>query len=111
MKKVSILLILLITTTTMTIHSGHLKDLIMLLSICLLFYLFGFYIIRKMDHYFKRKKFENDFANIFNDEFLSRLKREVAILKIKNELEKISNSKLRSNQSDEDSDKHYENLQ
>ena len=72
---------------------------------------FWFLHIRKIDHYFKRQKLENDFANIFNDEFLSRLKREVVILKIKNELEKIFNSKLRSNQSDEGSDKHYENLQ
>ena len=72
---------------------------------------FWFLHIRKTDHYFKRQKLENDFANIFNDEFLSRLKREVVILKIKNELEKIFNSKLRSNQSNEDSDKHYENLQ
>ena len=84
MKKVSILLILL--TITMTIHIDELKDLMMLLSICLVFYLFGFYIIRKIDHYFKRKRLENDFANIFNDEFLSRLKREVAISKFKNEL-------------------------
>ena len=46
MKKVSILLILL--TITMTIHIDELKDLMMLLSICLVFYLFGFYIIRKL---------------------------------------------------------------
>ena len=104
MKKVSILLILL--TITMTIHIDELKDLMMLLSICLVFYLFGFYIIRKIDHYFKRKRIENDFANIFNDEFLSRLKREITVLKFKNELEKISNSELRSDQSDEDSEQH-----
>ena len=109
MKKVSILLILL--TITMTIHIDELKDLMMLLSICLVFYLFGFYIIRKIDHYFKRKRVENDFANIFNDEVLSRLKREVAISKFKNELEKIRSSELRSDQSDQDTEKQYGNLQ
>ena len=109
MKKVSILLILL--TITMTIHIDELKDLMMLLSICLVFYLFGFYIIRKIDHYFKRKRLENDFANIFDDEFLSRLKREVAISKFKNELEKIRSSELRSDQSDQDTEKQYGNLQ
>ena len=109
MKKVSILLILL--TITMTIHIDELKDLMMLLSICLVFYLFGFYIIRKIDHYFKRKRLENDFANIFNDEFLSRLKREVAISKFKNEPEKIRSSELRSDQSDQDTEKQYGNLQ
>ena len=109
MKKVSILLILL--TITMTIYIDELKDLMMLLSICLVFYLFGFYIIRKIDHYFKRKRLENDFANIFNDEFLSRLKREVAISKFKNELEKIRSSELRSDQSDQDTEKQYGNLQ
>ena len=109
MKKVSILLILL--TITMTIHIDELKDLMMLLSICLVFYLFGFYIIRKIDHYFKRKRLENDFANIFNDEFLSRLKREVAISKFKNELEKIRSSELHSDQSDQDTEKQYGNLQ
>ena len=109
MKKVSILLILL--TITMTIHIDKLKDLMMLLSTCLAFYLFGFYIIRKIDHYFKRKRLENDFANIFDDEFLSRLKREVAISKFKNELEKIRSSELRSDQSDQDTEKQYGNLQ
>ena len=109
MKKVSILLILL--TITMTIHIDELKDLMMLLSICLVFYLFGFYIIRKIDHYFKRKRLENDFANIFDDEFLSRLKREVAISKFKNELDKIRSSELRSDQSDQDTEKQYGNLQ
>ena len=109
MKKVSILLIILLTI--MTIYNDKFKDLMMLLSVCLVFYLFGFYIIRKIDHYFKRKRIENDFANIFNDEFLSRLKREVAISKFKNELEKIRSSELRSNQSDQDTEKQYGNLQ
>ena len=109
MKKVSILLIILLTI--MTIYNDEFKDLMMLLSVCLVFYLFGFYIIRKIDHYFKRKRLENDFANIFNDEFLSRLKREVAISKFKNELEKIRSSELRSDQSDQDTEKQYGNLQ
>ena len=104
MKKVSIFLILLTITMT-TIHVDEIKDLMMLLSICMLFYLFGFYVTRKINRYFERKRLENDFANIFTDEFLARLKREVTIFKFKNELEKIRRSELCSNQSDQDSKK------
>ena len=85
-----------------TIHLDEIKDLIMFLSICLLFYFFGFYVTRKINFYFQRKKLENDFANIFTDEFLARLKREVTIYKFKNDLEKICRSELCSNQSEQD---------
>ena len=104
MKKVSIFLILLTITMT-AIHVDEIKDLMMLLSIGLLFYLFGFYVTRKINRYFERKRLENDFANIVTDEFLARLKREVTISKFKNELEKISSTELCSNQSKQDSQK------
>ena len=101
MKKVSIFLILLTITMT-TINVDEIKDLMMLLSICLLFYFFGFYVTRKINLYFQRKKLENDFANIFTDEFLGRLKREITISDFKNELEKISHTELCSEQSEQD---------
>ena len=104
MKKVSIFLILLTMTMT-TIHVDEIKDLMMLLSICMLFYLFGFYVTRKINLYFQRKRLENDFANIFTDEFLAKLKREVTISKFKNELEKICCTELCSNQSEQDNEK------
>ena len=77
----------------------------MFLSICLLFYFFGFYVTQKINFHFQRKKLENDFANIFTDEFLARLKREVTILKFKNELEKIRHSEVYSEQSEQDNEK------
>ena len=77
----------------------------MFLSICLLFYFFGFYVTQKINFYFQRKKLENDFANIFTDEFLGRLKREVTILKFKSELEKIRHSEVYSEQSEQDNEK------
>ena len=104
MKKVSIFLILLTMTMT-TIHVDEIKDLMMLLSICMLFYLFGFYVTRKINLYFQRKRLENDFANIFTDEFLAKLKREVTISKFKNELKKIRRTELCSNQSEQDNEK------
>ena len=104
MKKVSIFLILLAITMT-TIHVDEIKDLMMLLSICMLFYLFGFYVTRKINLYFQRKRLENDFANIFTDEFLAKLKREVTISKFKNELKKIRRTELCSDQSEQDNEK------
>ena len=104
MKKVSIFLILLTITMT-TIHADEIKDLMMLLSICMLFYLFGFYVTRKINFYFQRKRLENDFKNIFTDEFLAKLKREVTISKLKNELEKIRRTELCSDQSEQDNEK------
>ena len=88
-----------------TIHVDKIKDLMMLLSICMLFYLFGFYVTRKINLYFQRKRLENDFANIFTDEFLAKLKREVTISKFKNELEKIRRTELCSDQSEQDNEK------
>ena len=88
-----------------TIHVDEIKDLMMLLSICMLFYLFGFYITRKINRYFERTRLENDFKNIFTDEFLARLKREVTISNFKNELEKVCRSELCSDQSEQDNEK------
>ena len=102
MKKVSIFLILLTITMT-AINVDEIKDLIMMLSICLLFYFFGFYVTRKINLFFQRKRLENDFKNIFTDEFLARLKREVIISKFKNELEKIRCTELCFVQSEQDS--------
>ena len=88
-----------------TIHVDKIKDLMLLLSICMLFYLFGFYVTRKINLYFQRKRLENDFANIFTDEFLAKLKREVTISKFKNELKKIRRTELCSDQSEQDNEK------
>ena len=88
-----------------TIHVDDIKDLMKLLSICMLFYLFGFYVTRKINLYFQRKRLENDFANIFTDEFLAKLKREVTISKFKNELKKIRRTELCSDQSEQDNEK------
>ena len=105
MKKVSIFLILLAITMT-TIHVDEIMlMMMMLLSICMLFYLFGFYVTRKINLYFQRKRLENDFANIFTDEFLAKLKREVTISKFKNELKKIRRTELCSDQSEQDNEK------
>ena len=104
MKKVSIFLILLTITMT-TIHVDDIKDLMKLLSICMLFYLFGFYVTRKINFYFQRKRLENDFRNIFTDKFLAKLKREVTISKFKNELKKIRRTELCSDQSEQDNEK------
>ena len=88
-----------------TIHVDYIKDLMKLLSICMLFYLFGFYVTRKINFYFQRKRLENDFRNIFTDKFLAKLKREVTISKFKNELEKIRHTELCSDQSEQDNKK------
>ena len=104
MKKVSIFLILLTIAMT-AVNVDEIEDLIMMLSICLLFYFFGFCVTRKINLYFQGKRLENDFENIFSDEFLARLKREITISKFKNELKKIRRSELCSEQSEQDDDK------
>ena len=91
--------------TITAINIDEIKDLIMILSICLLSYFFGFYVIRKINLHLQRKKFENDYKNIFTDEFLARLKREITISKFKNELEKICCAELCSDQSEQDNEK------
>ena len=105
MKKVSIFLILLTITMTV-IQVDEIKDLIIQLSICLRFYFFGLYVSQKFNRYLQKRKFEKDFESIFTDEFLDKLKKEIALMKIKNELEKIRRSKLCSHQPEqEDIDK------
>lgn len=99
MRKVSIF-ITLTTLTIMTQQTYDYRELLILLCLCLVFYLFGFYFVKKIELYFQRKRFEDDISQIFDDDFILRLKKELATLKIKNELEKISNSKLRTNQTE-----------
>ena len=99
MRKVSIF-IALTTLTIMTQQTYDYRELLILLCLCLVFYLFGFYFVKKIELYFQRKRFEDDISQIFDDDFILRLKKELATLKIKNELEKISNSKLRTNQTE-----------
>ena len=64
-------------------------------------YLFGYYVIGKIHHYNRMKRLENEIDEIFTDEFVSRLNRELTILKLKNEFRKISNSELCTYQSEE----------
>ena len=108
MKKVSIFLILL-TIMTATIHIDEIKDLMMTLSVCMLFYLFGFYVSRKINLYIRRRRLENEFANIFTDKLLVKLKKDIAILRIKDELKKIPSTELCSNQSKQKQQQDNEN--
>ena len=80
MKKVSIFLILL-TIMTATIHIDEIKNLIMTLSVCMFFYLFGFYVNKKINLYIQRKRLEEDLEKIFSDKFLRKLKRDISYLK------------------------------
>ena len=100
MKKVSIFFLLLTTTST-TIEKDSFKDFFLMFVIFGVSYLFGFYVIGKIYHYNGRKRLENEIAEIFNDEFISRVKRELTILKLKNEFRKISSSKLCTDKPDQ----------
>ena len=80
MKKVSIFFILL-TITLITIDKSEIKDFFLMFVIFGVSYLFGFYIIRRIYQYNQRKRLENEIADIFTEEFTSRLKRELSILK------------------------------
>ena len=97
MKKFSIFFILLTITLT-AIDKNEFKDFFLMFVIFGVSYLFGFYIIGRIYHHNRRKRLENEIAEIFNDEFVSRVKRELTILKLKNELRKISHSELCANQ-------------
>ena len=103
MKKVSIFFILL-TITLIAIDKSEFKDLIAMFVIFGVSYLFGFYVGERIHQYNRRKKLENEFAEIFNDEFTSRLKRDLVILKLKNEFRKISDSKLCTDQRNENTE-------
>ena len=100
MKKVSIFFLLLTITLTLT-DKDHLKDLFLMFVIFGVSYLFGYYIIGKIHYYNRMRRLENEINDIFTDEFVSRLKRELSILKLKNEFNKISNSELCTAQSKE----------
>ena len=92
MKKVSIFFILLTITFT-TIDKDEFNDFFLMFVNFGVSYLFGFYIIGRIYHYNRRKRLENEIAEIFNDEFISRVKRELTILK-KNEFKNIPRSEL-----------------
>ena len=100
MKKVSIFFLLLTITLALT-DKDHLKDLFLMFVIFGVSYLFGYYVIGKIHYYNRMRRLENEIAEIFTDEFASRLKRELTILKLKNEFRKISDSELCTNQSKE----------
>ena len=93
MKKVSIFFLLLTITLTIT-DKNQFKDFFLMFVIFGVSFLFGFYVIGKIYHYNRRKRLENEIDEIFNDEFISRVKRELAILKLKNEFRKISRPEL-----------------
>ena len=97
MKKVSIFFLLATITLTLT-DKDHFKDLFLMFVIFGVSYLFGYYVIGKIHDYNRMRRLENEIAEIFTDEFASRLKRELSILKLKNEFRKISNSELCTNQ-------------
>ena len=101
MKKVSIFFILL-TITLITIDKKDFKDFLLMFVIFGVSYLFGYYIIGKIYQYNRLKKLENEIAEIFTDDFISRLKRDSVILKIKNKFRKISRSELCTNQPNEE---------
>ena len=101
MKKVSIFFILL-TITLITIDKSEFKDFFAMFVIFGVSYLFGFCIIKKIYQYNQRKRLENEIAEIFNNDFNLRVKRELAILKLKNEFRKISSSKLCTDKSNQE---------
>ena len=100
MKKVCIIIITLMTTITMTFFTDSCLELLCLSRSSLVFYIFGFYLIRRIEYYFYKKKFEDDIKNILDEDFLLKVKKELTLSKIKNELKKISNSELRTDQSE-----------
>ena len=55
---------------TATIHIDEIKNLIMTLSVCMFFYLFGFFVSKKINLYIQRKRLEEDLEKIFSDKFL-----------------------------------------
>ena len=83
----------------MTIQVDNYIELLFLFCCLLLFYFVGIYIIRKIDAYLRIKKFEEEMKLILNEDFILRINKQIAILKIRNELVNISKSKLRTDQS------------
>ena len=103
MKKVSIFFILMTITLTV-IDKNEFKDFFLMFVVFGVSYLFGFYIIGKIHQYNRRIRLEKEIAEIFTDDFTSRLKSDLAILKLKNEFRKISHPELRANQPNEKND-------
>ena len=84
----------------MTFFTDSCLELLCLFCSSLVFHIFGFYLIRRIEYYFYKKIFEDDIKDILNEDFLLKVKKELTLLKIKNELKKISNSELRTDQSE-----------
>ena len=82
----------------MTAFTDNWKDLLRLFCCSVLFYVFGNYLIKKIEICLYKRKIEKEFEIIFDEDFLLKIKREITLLKIKNELNKISNSELRTDQ-------------
>ena len=83
MKKVCIITTLM-TIILMTFFTDSCLELLCLFCSSLVFYIFGFYLIRKIEYYFYKKKFEDDIKNILDEDFLLKVKKELTLLKIKN---------------------------
>ena len=83
----------------MTIQVDNYIELLFLFCCLLLFYFVGIYIIQKIEAYLRIKQFE-EVKLILNEDFILRINKQIAILKIRNELINISNSKLRTNQTE-----------
>ena len=100
MKKVSIFFILMTITLTV-IDKNEIKDFFLMFVIFGVSYLFGFYIIGRIYQYNRRKRLEKEIAEIFTDDFTSRLKSDLTILKLRNEFRKISHPELCTDQPNE----------
>ena len=83
----------------MTIQVDNYIELLFLFCCLLLFYFVGIYIIRKIDAYLRIKKFEEEMKLVLNEDFILRINKQIAILKI-SELVDITKSKLRTDQSE-----------
>ena len=84
----------------MTFFTDSCLELLCLFCSSLVFHILGFYLIRRIEYYFYKKIFEDDIKDILNEDFLLKVKKELTLLKIKNKLKKISNSELRTDQSE-----------
>ena len=101
MKKVSIFFILLTITLVTVDIKDFLKDFFAMFVVFGVSYLCGYFMIGKIYRYHQLSRIEREIAEIFTDDFVSNLKRDLAILKIKNELRKIPRPELCTVQSNE----------
>lgn len=97
MKRVSILLLVIVSLSALGILETHE---IMELSLFLLLLMLSFALVisltRYIQRYLIRRKIEKDFKNAFTDEFYSKLTKTI----LKNEFEQISDDELCSRQTE-----------